>query len=276
MKKGKRSPLKKKGYFKQIALAVCGIIIVIAIIGSRSTSKPAGSKLSTGQATQSVDPIRIILGKSSRNPVQSRFDPVLIFRLDRGERDAGHFAGSGSRFMGKSGEQIVTSEHLFSHGSGEQMYAYQPLRSGNNMVYGIEKVMNTGKEIGGGTGMADVILLKTGDAKPILGFSVHTLKTTTVSTMLTSFTKAPFLRSLVTGEEVRMLGKTTDPLGVNVDYMLIDYPSIDGESGTGFVDKDDNIYVLKGQPVDYSPKDFSIFGKFKGIALAYGPLKFTR
>ena len=266
----------KKGYFTQIALAlsIC-IVLVVAVIGLRPPRKPAGSKLSLVRAEPGIDPtVRIILGKASRNPVSSRFTPVLIFRLEKGNRDLGHFAGSGSRFMGRNGEQIVTSEHLFPHGSGEQLYAYRPLRSGNDVVYGIEKVMNTGSAVSRGM-MADVIMLKTGDAKPIFGFSVHTHENTTSKAVVSSFTKAPYLKSLVTGEEVRMLGKTTDPLETKAGYLLIDYDSIDGESGTGFVDKDDNIYVLKGRPIGYSPREFSFLGTFRGIALVYGPLKLT-
>ena len=81
------------------------------------------------------------------------------------------------------------------------------------------------------------------------------------------------LTSLVSAEKVRILGAVTID---NVQYFIVDYANVSGESGTGLVDDNDNLFVLKSSLSDKADKgEISKFlGSSTTLSLVYGPLKF--
>ncbi len=228
-------------------------------------------------ANKQDDNEKIILGKLSSKQLKSKFTPVLIYRSLDGKNAA--FAGSGSLFVGSQGEQIITSEHLFSKSFGTQIFAYRKIRPFEEIVtHAVEKVLYSGQGIDGSNQQAaDAIILKTGNAKPIVCFSSHEHVENRHTAGITPFKKTIEVTSLLTGEKVRVIGRANDSGDTGVNYALLDYPSIEGESGEGFVDENDNLYVLKGVPMDISPEQRAMLqnalGNPRAISIAYGPLQ---
>ena len=201
-----------------------------------------------------------ILNNIPDTPVDSKFIPVAIYRMSDKT-----LAGVGSLFKNGDEIQIVTAEHLFGYQYGNDSYVYRSLLNRNDTeLYCVEKVKHTGKELSGET--ADIITLKTGSLTNLKGFSIHG---NINFRMNVSYEETDgSLVSLASGKKVQIIGsaKSTGVGDNNVQYVVIDYASKRGESGTGFIDENDNLYVLKGW--------ISILNNTKQASVVYGPLKF--
>ena len=62
----------------------------------------------------------------------------------------------------------------------------------------------------------------------------------------------------------------------SVKMLVIEYASIHGESGTGFRDQEENLYVLcsnYSENMDGNPKPFTnMFGTTNELSILYGPI----
>ena len=262
---------KAKGHrLNNLVLVITAVTVAILIYTLFNTRLNAPSVQFGTKIVRPGDPLQIIKGKTSMVRVPSRFSPVLIFNIIG--RGPGNFTGSGSLFIGSHGKQIATTEHLFPRSGGVGAYGYQLLGATDNYMFGIEKVLYTGKEITGDA--TDLVILSVGTPKLIQGFSVHDIEAHTGNVKVTALKGAPELTSLVSGEKVRILGKAEDVVN-KIEYFIVDYKSISGESGTGLVDRDDNLYVLKSSVASDLDQEVSrLLGYTKGITYVCGPLKF--
>jgi len=258
---------------KKIALVVIAVVNVLLLI--YLVNPVVNRRANFGAAVAEVDEaISVITHKMSRERIESRFDPVLIYKLLGDE--IGSFAGCGSLFYGSNGKQILTVEHLFPASNGKHVYAYRLLRSADvSGVYGIEEILHTGQEVAGGP--SDVVILKTGIPRMITGFSIHNLEPKyEVNHIMTPITNY-WITSLVSGERVRVFaGVRTSKDQMGFDYVLLDYVSTPGESGTGFITDEDSIFVLKGHVVMSEKSEDAVraqYGQLRGITMAYGPLQ---
>lgn len=268
----------KKYLYLVVALAL--ICVVCAFYFNHGQGSNPESTASAS-ANHEVDSHEIILKKLSPEPVKSKFTPVLLYRTTNPEEEWAQFAGSGTLYQGREGEQILTSEHLFSKEYGITYFGWRKLRPFDTEVTrGVESILHTGSKIASDPTLhPDVILLKAGqEAKEIECFSSLTHLEPEQKMMIHNLrNKKPLiLTSLVSGEKVRIIGLINLNKRDKTTYNLIDYESIEGESGTGFVDEKDRIYVLKGNPHDLPLESREILkkhlGDFKGISLVYGPL----
>ncbi|MEO8638094.1 MAG: hypothetical protein ABI430_04310 [Candidatus Taylorbacteria bacterium] len=254
-----------------IFVASFGLVLLVAWVKTTFTTSPQN-------ATGVEDDEEYIIRKVSKDPLKSRFTPVLIYRVLGGE--TGTFAGSGSLFAGSHGIQVITAEHLFGKKLGDQIFAVRKLRPyETDATHGIESILNTGSQIADVGGQSpDIIVLKAGQAKTIRCFSEETLDLRTSPMELHRIDQTIILTSLVSDEKVRVLGTAMSLRdGKGVQYSVLEYASNSGESGTGFVDEDDNLFVLKGSAtgdgnlVEKSIQKF--FGTTRKMSIAYGSIK---
>ncbi len=186
------------------------------------------------------------------------FSPVMIYRKTNIINNM-IFAGTGSLFEAEKESYIITSEHLFDKNNPSAFYLYKNIftkESGD-----IEGVVMDGYELTGKK--IDIILLKTGKSKKIRGI-YDGEKTERAKIELTEEVAPKMLKSLVSGKNIKTLGKASIYKNDEIEYLIIDYSSIKGESGTGFVDEENNLYVLKG----------TIEDRGKKVTIVYGPLSF--
>lgn len=219
----------------------------------------------------------IIARKVSSAPIKSKFTPVFVYRSLGG--DSGVFAGSGSMYIGSQGEQIVTTEHFFLKELRDQIFVGRKLRPLEAVAsHGVEKILHRGRELTGVPGQVpDIIVLKTGGAHPIRCFSDLTLKSTNEHLVFSRIVSPYALTSLISGKRVRVIGSATYDEGRGVTYKVIEYESISGESGSGYVDANDDLYVLKASLREASSPAAEqavrkLLGSKKAMSLVYGPL----
>ncbi|MFA5935163.1 MAG: hypothetical protein WC827_04755 [Candidatus Paceibacterota bacterium] len=196
---------------------------------------------------------------TKRQTSESKFTPVFIYRVFNDNRS--EFAGSGSLFSKGGKGQIVTAEHLFKKQYQINFYVYRPAKD-NSGPYHIKCIKDTGYEIA--RERADVAILETGSAKRIIrGFSEYKTPEFDLEEMDYKDNNKT-LTCLVSGRKARIIAtaKKKGGYGNGVTYTIIDYESKAGDSGSGFVDENDNIYVLKGSLSDEKQ------------SIVYGPLKF--
>lgn len=199
-----------------------------------------------------------IQNRNSYEPIKSKFIPVLIYK----KRLNMEFSFTCNGTIVRDGKDLVviTAEHLFSKKDPAFLYMCRDLFSTRN--WNIESVINTGHEITGKP--ADIVTLKVGSSKEIKGYSIHLGKQFWIRTRF--FKDESLLTSLVTGQKIKVLGIATGlKKDSGVDYYIIDYASQEGESGTGFVDINDNLYILKGSFKKTRNKEYTI---------VYGPIEF--
>lgn len=258
-KERKASAVARSGWWISLALFVPGVAMFAGF---------AYLFLLSGRSAE-----EIILAKRTRAQVSVRFTPVLIYQSVPGAGARGELAGSGTLYEGKKGSQIVTAEHLFRKELGAKIFAFRKLRPLEEIVsHGIQEVLDFGTALGGPGQTPDVVILRVGRAASVNGFSSQTLMPTTLRMSVTRFNSPHrFIRSLVSGERVPIIGVARILEGGDVPYYIGDHRSIPGESGTGFIDQEEGLYVLKGQIVP-SEEEWR-FLRARHTALFFGPLK---
>ena len=219
------------------------------------------------------------MSKLSKVPVKSRFSPVILYRTTDGQN--GTLAGSGSVFDSVNGEQIITCEHLLLKQYGNAMFAWKKLRPVDTIVTrSISSILNRGNEIlPEAQEVPDVVILKTGPVAFITCYSDQPESAFRAEQEVAPLLRTKMLTSLVSGEKVKMIGIAKNYGEKTVPYFIIDYSSIGGESGTGFVDDEDNLYVLKGTLKvihDQSADVMKVLGNPKAVSFVYGPLHFNQ
>lgn len=211
-----------------------------------------------------------ILSKVPKKPVNSRFTPVIIHRYDGKDYK---MVGSGSVFNNHQGNTlIVTAEHVLSSKEENSFYAYQTIMNGSDeKYYAIESFEYDGNQIT--SEPADVALLKPGQLEKIENITDgrYDKGNDGINSHCIPEYKEGMgsLISLVSGKSINILGTALnlDEGKKDVRYIIVDYNSIKGESGSGFVDQNDNIYVLKG-----SAYRFKTPSGEKDVTMVYGPL----
>lgn len=215
---------------------------------------------SVNNKNQASDVSSYLLSNVPQTPVNSMFLPVMIYCVQGNNKQ---FVGVGSLFE-KDGEiQIITVEHMFPKNDNYvYVYKYLTYNTGVEQYYGIKGIKYTGKEITGE--FADVTILSDGKANNIKGFSIHN-DTAFKTKSLQPINTEEKLVSLASGKSVKILGtiQKKDTKDSNINHLVIDYVGEEGESGTGFVDQNDNIYILLAWVREKGKKYGSI---------VYGPL----
>jgi hypothetical protein len=224
-------------------------------------------------------PERVIMRKVSRDQNDSAFTPILIYRIDENGRK--EFAGSGSDFESPEGELIIASEHQFGKGLGNSTFVFRRLRPfETEITNGVNRILYRSAELGADwSSLPDVIVLKAGTARPIPCFSERLLSGIHEHTRLNAYKETRTVKSLVSGETVRVVGTFKTPLDGNAEYAVIEYHAVAGESGTGFVDGDDHLYVLKANlDVESHQRDIirQVYHATKQLSFAYGPMRLRK
>ena len=185
-----------------------------------------------------------------------KFVPVMVYQKTNFKGTA-NFVGMGSLFLLNNTVSIITSEHLFNKENRNSFFFCKNIFTGE--IYDIKRVVSTGRKI---TKVpSDIILLEIGKAKKISHIFKEKIE---VSSLINYDKPNNILVSLLTGEKVRITEEAIVYSNkYKIKYLVIDYVSEKGESGTGFVDNKNNIYVLKAS-----------IGENRKKSIVYGPLSF--
>ncbi|GEM_PF-5252505 len=266
MKNKDKKANTKKGFRFLYPIVILAVLIPLALVVLVMISRSKD------------DAEHIIVNKLTKTEIKSRFTPVEIYRLGKNEA---FFAGSGSLFVGSEGEQIITSEHLFRKELGNPEFAFRKIRPLEpEITHGIHAILHKGIELGvRPSDSPDVVIIKTGDTRPIVCYSDRTLFVRQDQADITKADKLVTVRSLVSGESVRIVGTLKSVHDSGTEYVILDYSSFSGESGTGFVDENDQLYVLKGIPGwtgEGKTKVEKLLGISREVSIAYGPFQFRK
>lgn len=235
---------------KIAVVVVCAVIITTAISEWNLTGRR--------QKPVEVATPEYLMRNLSPNPVAKGMEPVVL--LQYSEKFVGNstiymqIAGVGT-MLSLSGNRycVVTVEHVFSSGfSGNYerpMYAVKVLRERTEVVS--RELVNAKPFFPGKTGLVDLVVCDIAEkGGRIAPFSPHARgvgldKRGTKFYAFGGDPKKRVVRSLISGKEFELLCKEEVP-GTGMNYFFIDYRPIAGESGVGFVDASNNIFVLKG------------------------------
>lgn len=244
-----------------VCLLVAGIAVVLLI-----------SILVMDRAAQA--PIVVedyIVAKTTRDEISSQWTPVMLYVVTKDRARGKHF-GCGTFYTSTEGELVITCEHLFPVSEGVQDVAFRKLRPfESDITHGIEKVLWKGDAIAPGT-KPDVVVLKVGDIQPIQFYSHQPIEVWSETQAFRLLSDPIVLTSLISGEKVRLVGFAQSTMDQGVLYGVIEYHSLSGESGTGFVDDNGSLFILKGTLTpDSDPTGGQIDVK-GGLSFVYGPI----
>jgi hypothetical protein len=245
---------------KRTAVFVLLLMVGLAIPLVLDDSK--GIKTEALPRVEEDTSMEYILCKLSPNPVAEGFYPVVIMQydgtntgIDRVEKIIVAVAGSGTMVKLSDREYcVVTSEHIFSTHKGLNFtcpsYVVKVLREKGDII--TRTLVDAKPFFTGKTGLVDVAVCmvsshSTGRVPPFSPYQGGGGEPEQHKNPRLCEGKAEDLviRSLVSGEEARLL-LTEEIPNTGMRLYIVDYESIPGESGTGFVDRQGNLFVLKG------------------------------
>lgn len=264
-----------------ILIAGSGLIVNLLKPKALVVSKPWSHHLSNPETEA------YMVSKTTTNLVSSRFTPVLIYRITTN----GLFVtGSGVHVNGKNnGSQVFTAEHLFSADSMPGPVGIRFTRPMEDYVsmFGDQVIFSNANFRG-----MDIasMSLTTDHTNDIPNFCQMPERSKTMVGALTFFTKASGkkisrLRSVATGEwhdVIATCSRTSDTnelpsIGINGFF-------IEGESGSGWIDEDESLYIMSQVEDEELPTWDGVVqsirtryhGKIEGLGFVYGPMDFPK
>ena len=193
-----------------------------------------------------------LIGKTTAADVMPGFTPVIIYRVDLTNGDAS-VAGNGTYFVGSNGPQVVTAAHVFSRENNgtTNHFLIRKLRplEGHIVDLAITSFMDDRLNFPGYTNLGvDLVLCKVSiNAKAISCFYDNEARKAEreMTTDMIPLREAKQIRSLVSGRTFPVVGMDKKKYN-GLSYLTVMMDARPGESGTGFVDDEGFLYVLKG------------------------------
>jgi len=183
----------------------------------------------------------------------------------------GCWAGSGTLILGpdqKTHSVVITAGHVFSKSKSARHIGYRMLQPPEEKDYPITSA--SGGVLGGNGNDIDVAVCIPGTSRKIEGFSDCVAGSWgALGRQFVANKKVyPGAISLLTGEIIKVIGSIHQTDGE--DYFVLLYHSYPGESGTGFLKGEDELYVLAaGIDVDEELRNtFDIPTKFWRVTVA--------
>jgi hypothetical protein len=219
---------------KAIFWAMLILVVIVSVVRIKTLKKPFNVE-------------DYIIAKSTNSEISATFKPVLLYS-QRGDGKV-YMAGSGSVIKAGSESYIITSEHIFAREFGlQKVYVryLRPFEYGIKESQGLSEIVATGSQMSDSPYLAcrDIVMFKAGPAKPIQSFSKHAGGMNEPTLDLQPITDGMEIVSLVSGEKCKVFAESSNNHGSRI--FIIGYKNYPGESGTGFLDKDGMLYVLKG------------------------------
>ena len=277
-------------------------MVIVAVVCAELVAAFAICKWYGEEAVQKdEDPALVFINsKVTTKPVYEGLTPVVIFQYNDehvvatgdAERIDSFLAGSGTMVKLSNGKNyVITSEHIFTtqkKGNYESpKYAVKELQTKSNFATG--SLVSAKPLFAGKTGMIDIAVCEVGSdrsvsIKPFSSFQSADGKGENYPEhhLVNGDPKDKVLRSLVSGKEVHLLCMENIPGVKDFHYYVIDYKSMPGESGEGFVDRFGHLYVLKGtiQEVDSVNRELRKMGVIDkdsdGYAIVIGSITINR
>jgi len=198
-----------------------------------------------------------VLNKLTTNNISEAYSPVLIYRYHTLIR-SGTPIGVGTTFVTKAGEErLLTAAHIFRKRRSDASFVIRrlrPLDVPRGKLEGIEAFISMLSSNGYLIeGVSDFALCRVGEIKPV-GWLPRSELFMDFNANFSLFPEAKrfFVTSLVSGKRVPVIG-ATEPAADGLKSYLAIYRSVSGESGTGFVDNGNRMFVLTSQVRGRSP-----------------------
>jgi hypothetical protein len=200
---------------------------------------------------KTVDVEDYIVGQLVSREVSKKYEPVMLYRTKDFKKN--YHAGVGTIVSSPAGRKyLLTVEHLFQRNHGTQYFLTRSLKPYQDYISGdrgVIEVSQKGKEVAVSPYISatDVAMLEIGAPKPIEcfsefseGISYRDNEKFGMQPIQSKF----LLRSLISDKSYQVLLWSDNEKGSKL--YVIPYASLPGESGTGFIDENENLYVLKG------------------------------
>ena len=222
---------------------VAGVLIFVALVALAYAVSVYHEKDQGEKDWEDTAEGRMIRG-ASQTPVDPMYRPVLIYRYRGTNRPA--FTAVGTLFEDKNEPLIITVNHLFAKKFSNELFVIRFLSpDAHTVTNGIESIVYRPADVG--IPEVDVIFVRPGFPKLVECLSekddlkMETTKGFLFKDVTISGKVTRKLKSLVTGKEYPVIGVAKNP-----QYILIEYGSKSGESGTGFTDEFGRFYILSG------------------------------
>ena len=148
--------------------------------------------------------------------------------------------------------QLITSEHIFRSDINHSVtLAVKIFRSSKNppLMY-VDGFIKTSKELNNN----DIVILSLGETPAVISsfskFTDELMVTNFWADVVIRDKKIPTLRSELSGKTVETVGYSQQKLsnGNYANFIMVDTKALVGESGTGYIDAQNGLWVLHGGP----------------------------
>jgi len=277
---------RKVSLFATLLLATLAIITISIIRYYVYSLKSRIGNVPVRYHMTNVEAENYVAQKISANNISAQYSPVLIYRLKDNKL---YFTGSGTYMVGiGSGRQIITAEHLFNTNEDDSPIGVRFVRPMHDHVTELfDKVIFSSKDFNG----FDIAIatLTTTSTNIIKNFHTSPKRGrgyvgTADHVKLISGKKMSRLRSVATGKWYNVVGAPMESehgkaLGVCINGFFVE-----GESGSGFIDEEDNLYVLITVQDETSPLWENMKNevqkvsseRIQGIGTVVGPLAWRK
>jgi hypothetical protein len=192
-----------------------------------------------------------IRSKVTEEKVSPTLEPVALYYRHPGMA-AEEFCCVGSVMIDKDyGPVVLTAEHVFRTDiHSTQIIGFKPLRkSVHEPEYYLDRIIKTSRNLKG----ADAVVATFGSLPvtfaPFSAYVLDEIGKNFYGDVTIGKKKIPHVRSVVSGEIVPTVGYCRRDEGTNGQvFILIEYHTRPGESGTGFVDDYGGLWIVHASP----------------------------
>ncbi len=185
-----------------------------------------------------------VMSRLQQSPLRQALRAVHFTKTAHFSRQ-GYWRGTGTLILNGAGQHsmIVTAAHLFSIDSRPEYTRYRVLQPWTKVDHAIESAHGGVMDNGDPPKEADIAICKPGELRKIPGFSPHPGGDWQGPRDMTCVKEEyPPGTSLLTGEVAPVIGSVHSAQWGK--FFIMQYRSYPGESGTGFLKAEDELYVL--------------------------------
>ncbi len=242
-------------------LVITVLIIVIPVLVSIALSQVIKHHLLVAKAEQDLKALetRILSQMTTTNVSPSEY-PAAIYQHNT-KSGKNYFCGMGTAQFDENKHrwQLITAEHIFRNDINRKVIlAVKIFRASKNppILY-VDGFIKTSKELNNN----DIVILSLGNTPIVIGsFSNFTDELTVTNfwaEVVIRDKKIPTLRSELSGKTVKTVGYSQQKLsdGNYANFIMVDTEAVQGESGTGYIDAQNGLWVLHGGPDEGSANE---------------------
>lgn len=254
MNNEKRSGRHERKKLRELYITAIAMILIATGIGVALTIAKRPSPVA---AKPEQDIESYIRSQVSETQVAPGHEAVALYNQRPG-RAGERFCCVGTILNDREyGIVLITAEHVFRTDiPGPQTVSIRPLRNIDVPTYYVDRIVKTSREFGGQDAVMATFGTNPVAFQPFSRYVSREIAKGYYCDVAVGKTKVPELRSLVSGKTVKTIGYCRQGEDTNGPiFIMIECHVRPGESGTGFIDDHDGLYIVHASPDASIEKD---------------------